>query len=167
MDLYNEPIINEEQLELLNVTEKEYNLNKVDKEDLFFTRSSLKIEGIAKCNIYMGESKDVIFECHVMKAKINKNLANPYLIKNLFETKKIRNQVMRQAKTTTMTTIGQHDLENIKIKVPDKNLQNKIVEFLFKIDKYLDLEEKRIDKYKILKEALIQQLLTGKIRMKI
>lgn len=167
MDLYNEPIINEEQLELLNVTEKEYNLNKVDKEDLFFTRSSLKIEGIAKCNIYMGESKDVIFECHVMKAKINKNLANPYLIKNLFETKKIRNQVMRQAKTTTMTTIGQHDLENIKIKVPDKNLQNKIVEFLFEIDKYLDLEEKRIDKYRILKEALIQQLLTGKIRMKI
>lgn len=167
MDLYNEPIINEEQLELLYVTEREYEVNKVSNGDLFFTRSSLKVEGIARCNIYMGESENIIFECHVMKAIIDQNIANPYLIKNLFETKEIRNQLVKKAKTTTMTTIGQKDLENIKIKLPNKNLQNKIVRFLENIDKKIMLEEKRIDNYKILKKALMQQLLTGKVRVKI
>ena len=52
INLYNDFVIDEDSLELLNIDEKEFKANQVHQGDLFFTRSSLKLEGIAHCNIY-------------------------------------------------------------------------------------------------------------------
>lgn len=167
MDLYGEPIINEENLELLQVTSKEYEVNKVNNGDLFFTRSSLKLEGIAHCNIYYGNAKNIIFECHVMRAIPNKNIVEPYVLKNLFSIPEIRRQIMKKAKTTAMTTIGQSDLLNIKIKLPKMEEQNKICKVLKEVDRKILLIESKNKEYQKLKRGLMQKLLTGKVRVKI
>lgn len=167
MDLYNDPFIDEEKLELLKVTDKEYELNKVNNEDLFFTRSSLKLEGIAHCNIYYGNAHNIIFECHVMRATPNKDIVNSYLLKNLFDIYEIRKQIIKKSKTTTMTTIGQEDLLNIKIRLPKLEEQNKISMILKKLDEDIQLMELKNKEYQNLRKGLMQKLLTGKVRVKI
>ena len=167
MDLYNEPFIDEKKLELLKVTDKEYELNKVNNEDLFFTRSSLKLEGIAHCNIYYGNAHNIIFECHVMRATPNKEKVNSYLLKNLFGIYEIRKQIIKKSKTTTMTTIGQEDLLNIKVRLPKLEEQNKISMILKKFDENIQLMELKNKEYKNIKKAIMQKLLTGKVRVKI
>ena len=150
-----------------SVTDKEYELNKVNNEDLFFTRSSLKLEGIAHCNIYYGNAHNIIFECHVMRATPNKEKVNTYLLKNLFGIYEIRKQIIKKSKTTTMTTIGQEDLLNIKVRLPKLEEQNKISMILKKFDENIQLMELKNKEYKNIKKALMQKLLTGKVRVKI
>ena len=73
-DLYNEFRIDESKLKLLNISEKEYKRYAVKNEDIFFTRSSLKAEGIAHCNIFDNKSQEVIYECHIMRVRPDINI---------------------------------------------------------------------------------------------
>lgn len=58
-------------------------------------------------------------------------------------------------------------LENMKIILPQKEEQIKIVNILENIDKQIELLEQKNKEYQNLKKGLMQQLLTGKVRVKI
>ena len=53
-----------------------------------------------------------------------------------------------------------------KIPVPTLEEQNRFAKIVQQIDKQKNLLEKQIENYKRLKKALMQQLLTGKIKVK-
>ena len=158
VNLYSEPYIDDTQLELLDVTEVEYNKNSVKFGDIFFTRSSLKLEGIAHCNIYLGDREDIIFECHIMKLTPNNKIAIPLFLKYCFTSQILRQQFMFRAKTTTMTTISQEDIAHIKFLIPTLPEQQKIANFLSTLDEKIDVEKQILDKLKLAKKGLLQQM---------
>jgi restriction endonuclease S subunit len=84
VNLYNEPFINYDDLKLLEVSEKEYKKFSALKGDLFFTRSSLKEEGIAHCNLFNIDTNDTVFECHTMRIRPNKEIVNSYSLFRFF-----------------------------------------------------------------------------------
>ena len=59
------------------------------------------------------------------------------------------------------------DLRKIKIKIPSSKKQKKIINVLEKNDKIISLLIQKNEKYEKLKKGLMQQLLTGKIKVRI
>ncbi len=64
-------------------------------------------------------------------------------------------------------TLGQSEFMKLQIPIPSIEEQQKIVSFLAKSDRELDILRQKLEKLKELKKGLMQQLLTGKIRLNI
>jgi len=75
-------------------------------------------------------------------------------------------QLALNSNQTSQANFGKQDFEKIKIHIPnDRNIQNKIANTLRDLDIEIIEFEKQIEKYKMLKQGMMQSLLTGKIRL--
>ena len=168
VNLYTEPKIKTNNLKLLEANQDEYNSFKVYDGDIFFTRSSLKKEGIAHCNIYDSkDNEDILFECHIIRMRPNKNIISPFYLFRYCRTQTARKHFMANAKTTTMTTIDQKGIGEIQVPIPPLKEQYKIAEILGSVDEKLETLQDKKSEYENLKKGLMQKLLTGQIRVRV
>ena len=77
LDMYIQRDIDESRLSLLDIDKKEFERNKVNYGDIFFTRSSLVKEGIAFSNVYLGVSNDITYDGHLIKLSPDLNIIEP------------------------------------------------------------------------------------------
>ena len=133
--------------------------------DLFFVRSSLKLEGIGNCCVYLDDQIQSVFECHLIRFRPNQSKIDPLFAAYLFKSSKVRKQVLSFAQTTTMTTLPQGDFKRCMLPLPPLLEQQKIAEILSVWDEAIEQTRKLIDAKKRRKKALMQQLLTGKKRL--
>ena len=164
VNLYTPRHINIEALTLLELTDKEFINFQVKKNDLFFTRSSLKLEGIAHCNIFDKEDDNVVYECHIMRVRPIYAKVNAKYLLEYCQSHVARKHFMSHAKTGTMTTIDQSGVGNLDVLLPPLPEQQKIAQILSTWDKAIEKLEALIAAKQKRKKALMQQLLTGKKR---
>lgn len=158
IDLYSEPNIKTDDLNLLDATKAEVMNFSAQKGDIFFTRSSLKLEGIAHCNIFESDEENILFECHIMKVHPKKNEIIPKYLNNYCKINISRKYFMQKAKTTTMTTIDQQTLSKLLVVFPSSiKEQEKITEILSAWDDGIETLEKLIEQKEILKTSLAQK----------
>ena len=111
-----------------NVRGKNVSKYNVEYGDMLFCRSSLVREGIGKAAIIpYSFDGEVLFECHVIRVKLDLKKCNPIFMEYLSWTDDFRSQVMSNSKTTTMTTIGQDGISSLKIFLPPLSLQRSFV----------------------------------------
>jgi type I restriction enzyme S subunit len=165
VDIYEPREINTKKLRLLSATQKDFDKFRVEIGDLFFTRSSLRLAGIAHCNRYRSNDTDVMWECHIMRCKPNKKLADTDFLYEYCHGYDAKKHFMRFAKTGTMTTIDQAGIGDLEVQLPPLPEQRKIATILGIWDKAISTIERLIDNSKQQKKALMQQLLTGKKRL--
>lgn len=93
---------------------------KVSYGDLLFCRSSLTAKGIGKCSYIPNYDIDrnVLFECHIIKLSLNTDLVIPEFVQTLTRLDFFRNQINRNSKTATMTTISQDGITSCSIICP-------------------------------------------------
>lgn len=157
--------ITTDKVERVIVSPKDFEKYKVDIGDLFFTRSSLVLEGIAKSNIVRNLPEEAVFECHVMRLKPNKEVVVPEFLALFTGMPKARSYLMSMAKQVTMTTIAQPDMVGLPTPVPSLNEQQAIVEKVDAIDELIRKEKETVEKNKNIKKGLMQDLLTGKVKV--
>ena len=101
--------------------------------DILFCRSSLVAEGIGKASVVPKNiPADTLFECHVIRLPLNLELCNPEFLQIQLSLPFCRNQILAQAKTVTMTTIGQSEILKTNIILPPIELQQKFAIFIQK-----------------------------------
>jgi len=147
-------------LKLLDIDKKEFNKNKVEYGDVFFTRSSLKLEGIAYCNINLSHNNDITYDGHLMRIRPDKKRIYPKYIAYYCLSDFARVCFMAHAKHSTMTTIGQADIAPLKVIFPPLPEQKKIASILSSIDEVIEKTTAQVAKLKDLKTSLMQALLT-------
>ena len=76
-----------------------------------------------------------------------------------------RNRIRLLAGEQAVPIINKSDFERIKIAVPPIEEQKKIAEVLSEWDKAIELQTKLIEKLELRKRALMQRLLTGRVRL--
>lgn len=166
-DMYIESTIDERNLTLVNIDYSEFVKNKVEKGDVFFTRSSLVKEGIACSNVYLGESQDITFDGHLVRMRPKKNLINSVFLNYLLKTKEVRKQLVARGKTATMTTIGQSDIATVNIIFPSANKeQTKIADFLTAIDDRISQLSQKCDGLAQYKKGVMQKIFSQELRFK-
>jgi len=143
-DLYNEFRIDESKLKLLNISEKEYKRYAVKNKDIFFTRSSLKAEGIAHCNIFDNKSQEVIYECHIIRVRPDINIVDPFYLFYFCKSFNARKYFIRHSKIATMTTIDQTDLGALPVTLPPIPEQKAIADLLSTWDKAIEKTQRLI-----------------------
>ena len=101
--------------------------------DILFCRSSLVAEGIGKASVVPKNTPaDTLFECHIIRLPLNLELCNPEFLQIQLSLPFCRNQILAQAKTVTMTTIGQSEILKTNIILPPIELQQKFAIFIQK-----------------------------------
>ncbi len=164
VDLY-ERNIDFSNLTRLVVSEKELENYSVKEGDILFTRSSLKLDGIAHCNIVKQYPEDTVFDCHLVRLRPKKSIVNSSFLFRLCQSTSIKAQLMKNAKTTTMTTIDQKGIYSVMVNLPPLAEQARIAEILSTQDRLIELQEKLINQKQQQKKYLMQMLLTGKKRL--
>ena len=69
--------------------------------------------------------------------------------------------------TTSVAAIYWKDLKKVKTPLPPLPEQRKIASILSNVDEKIEVERKRKEKLEELKKGLMQNLLTGKVRVKV
>ncbi len=129
--------------------------------DLFMTR----IGTIGKCAIF-SQKEDIAYYVSLALIRPNENIINTVYLKNYIESsigeKEIRSKTLTYA---TPIKINKEDIGKINILVPAKNEQRKFIRIVELIDKQKFELEKQKQNYMDLKKGLMQQLLTGKVKI--
>ncbi len=160
VDLYTPRRINVVQLKKLSVSDSEKGRFEVSKGDLLFTRSSLKLEGIAHCNIYESEHRGVVYECHIMRVRPDGSLVDARYLHEFCLSNEARKYFMSHAKTGTMTTMDQKSLGGLNVLLPPLPEQKRIAAILSSVDDAIAATEAVIEQTQRVKEGLLQDLLT-------
>ena len=100
----------------------------------------------------------------VGKLICNDSLVNEYVF-HYINSEIFYEQLMKLTNTSAQPNFGKQDMDKILITVPSKKEQQKIASILSKVDEKIDMYENKKQKLEELKKGLMQQLLTGKIRV--
>ena len=93
--------------------------------DLLFCRSSLKLDGIAYNNVFLGEPEEALFECHLIRIAPRLDIVNPMFLNLQLRSVPMRAMLKSRSKTATMTTIDQKALSSVEVVVPPIDLQRR------------------------------------------
>lgn len=96
------------------------------------------------------------------RGKINKNFLYYYLSSELMQLK-----IEIAAGSTTIPDLNHGDFYKLPLVIPGKEEQAKIAEKLSTLDKLISNRNLKLEKIKNMKEGLMQDLLTGKVRVKV
>lgn len=96
-----------------------------------------------------------------------KDLVNPYYLSYLINSPIGMNQLNNIAAGGAQKNINAASLKQLKVTLPPLEEQQQIAEILSTVDAEIDSYEQERAKYEDLKKGLMQQLLTGKIRVKV
>jgi type I restriction enzyme S subunit len=92
------------------------------------------------------------------------NSIGQFIYQNLY-SENIQNQINKLIVGSNYPAINSSDVQNIKIPCPTVKEQQKIASILSTVDEKLEVLEEKKTHYQELKQGLMQQLLTGKIRV--
>lgn len=146
--------------------------------------SENKANELLSCNIYPGEIILSKMGDPVARACFIPNIEKRYLmcsdgirlvvdnqffderfIHDYINSKYFRNQAIEASTGSTRMRIGLQDLKKLILLVPPLPEQKAIADILTDIDAEIEALEQKRDKYKAIKQGMMQELLTGKTRL--
>lgn len=133
--------------------------NKVEHGDLIFVRSSEVVSEVGLSKAYL-EYKYALYSGFTIRGKKKVNY-NPRFIELSLNVKN-RKEIERKAGGSTRYNISQKILNEINIFTPDLNEENKIGDFITKLDDTIALHQDKLEKLKQLKKGYMQLLFPEK-----
>ncbi len=103
--------------------------------DILFCRSSLKLDGIAFNNVYLGKDDEALFECHVIRISPDLTIVSPVFLNSMLRLPQMRAIAKSKSKTATMTTIDQQSLCSIELTLPPVKLQHEFAGRISAVEK--------------------------------
>lgn len=161
-----EYILDDTGMELVPMSESEKNNSFLKKWDLLFARQSLVLSGVWKSAIFLWSNDQITFESHIIRVRINQKKANPFFFFYFFKSEIGVSSIMANASMLAAAGIRGSDLQKIKLLLPPLPEQNRIVAVLETWDRAIETLTQKIKVKKQIKKGLMQELLTGKTRLK-
>lgn len=127
-------------MELVPLTDTEKENAKVEVNDLLFARQSLIVEGAGKCSIVMETDELTVFESHIIRVRLNPELAYPPFFYYYFKNK--NSPIRAIIQHCVQAGIKASDLAEITVKLPPLPTQQKIAAILSSLDDKIELNNK-------------------------
>jgi type I restriction enzyme, S subunit len=150
---------------LINSTEIDKKVYNLKKGDVLFIRSSVKPDGVGLTAVIKNDLKDTVYSGFLIRFRSNETLDLNFK-RYCFNEEGFRNKIIINSTVSANTNINQDSLKNIEIKVPPSVSEQKaIAEILSDMDNEIAMLEVKRDKFKTVKQGMMQELLTGKTRL--
>lgn len=160
-NLYHTISIATEGLRRARLSEEDMSRYEVREGDLLFTRSSLVAEGVGQINIVPALKERTAFECHIIRARVDRNKLNPYYVLGLYRSSFGRKNIHRNANTATMTTINQSALGRLPCPVPPLELQDQYERIVRQTERTRSALEQALASDEQLMRSLTQRAFRG------
>lgn len=163
-DLYDGETINVSNLKRVVVTEDEIHRYRLFKNDILIGNASVKRDGIGYSNRFDGSLEDVIFAKYAYRARNLRSIL-PIYLHYVLRTTSCRQWIISNSQTGTLTNLNKAATRAIPVLVPPLSEQAAIAAALSDVDDLLNSLNHLIIKKRNLKQAAMQQLLTGQTRI--
>ena len=152
---------------VIKPTEKQ---NQVKKDDLFFLMSSEGYEDIGKSAVLKDEISETYLNSFCKGFRITKENISAYFLNYLLLSSTYREKMIVQGKGFTRINLKIEKVNNFSISIPttieeQKAIANYLDEKTSKIDAIVSNIENQINHLKELRKALINDVVTGKIKV--
>lgn len=97
--------------------------------------------------------------------RTEQSISNPVFVYCLFNTYQFRNFVGVILAGSSINNLKSSDIESAEFRIPNLEEQNVIATILSDMDAEIAVQERRRDKIRAIKKGVMQQLLTGRIRL--
>jgi type I restriction enzyme S subunit len=166
MDVFGIPKISQNvDFGLVNSSATERKLYELKSGDLLFVRSSVKPSGVGLTTLVENDLPDTVFSGFLIRYRDNGKLFFEFK-KHCFWEAKFRSRLIASSTVSANTNINQDALKALRLALPnDKDEQRAISTALSDVDALLNGLDQLISKRRDIKQAAMQQLLTGKQRL--
>ena len=142
--------------------------NKAQKGDIFFTTSSETPDEVGMCSVLLDDIDELYLNSFCFGYRLNNfKILLPSFAQFYFRSNEFRRKVQVLAQGSTRFNISKNEVMKIMIKIPEIEEQEQISKVLSNSDNEIHLLKNQVRSLKEQKQALMQQLLTGKIRVKV
>ncbi len=138
----------------------------LENGDLIFVRSNGNKELIGRVLYCENIEEKVTYSGFTIRGRLDSNNFIDKYCAYYCSSNLVKKQYMRNGGGTNINNLSQEILSNVKITKPPIKEQEKIVTIISTFDRLIDLNEKLLNEKKIIKKGLMQQLLTGKKKLK-
>lgn len=130
------------------VNDRERSQALLKEGDLLFARQSLVREGAGKCSVVVEVREPTTFDSHIIRVRLNRELANPYYYQYYFSSS--LSPIPSIITQCAQSGIRGSDLAELDVLHPSLDEQNRIVHILSAYDALIENNRKQI---KLLEEA--------------
>lgn len=167
MNIFKNSRIDINQVDYVIVKEDE-NQNSVRYGDIFFTTSSETAEEVGMSSVLLEEVERLYLNSFCFGFRLNNfKILLPQFAAYMLRSSNIRKQISILGQGATRYNLSKNQLMKLILKLPTIAEQKKITEVLYLADQEIETLQKKLDCLKQEKKALMQQLLTGKKRVKV
>lgn len=132
--------------------------------DLLFNRTSETQEEVGLSAVYIG-SEAVVFGGFVIRGRPRSDALDPIFAGYAIRAPQIRSQIVKMGQGAVRANVGQSDLSRVFAAIPPLREQRAIAGALNDVDELIAELDHLIAKKREIKQATMQQLLTGTTRL--
>lgn len=137
----------------------------VRRGDVFFTRTSETADEVGISSVMLDEPRDTVFSGFVLRARPRYDTLDDQFKKYCFSTASVRRQITSQSTETTRALTNGRLLAAVSVARPPRPEQEAIAAVLSDMDAEIAALEARLAKTHALKRGMMQELLTGSVRL--
>ena len=165
MNIMSNPIIDTSYVDYVNIGVDE-NQNKALKGDLFFNGSSETPEEVGMCSVLLEDIPNLYLNSFCFGFRLNKDSKeNGLYLSYYFRSSEGRKLFYSMAQGATRYNLSKSNFNKMEVSLPQPEQQNEIATILSDMDAEIQALETKLEKYRKIKLGMMQNLLTGKIRL--
>ena len=128
-----------QRMDLAPITDSEREKFLLKNGDLLFARQSLVREGVGKCSLITSHDDEMTYDSHIIRVRINKNIANPSFYYYYFVSTMGKNLMQTITEQVAAAGIRSSDLAKLHVPLPSLREQNDIVRILVSLDDKIEV----------------------------
>lgn len=165
--IFDDSKIDINKLDFVKIAENEKQ-NQVQYGDIFFTTSSETPEEVGMSSVLLDEMNELYLNSFCFGYRLNSfERLLPEFARFLFRGDDFRRKIFKLAQGSTRFNISKNEVMKINVFLPSIEEQRAIVSVLSNADNEIKLLQRRAKYVKLQKKGLMQQLLSGKVRVKV
>lgn len=141
-ELFANPRIGDVEMARVPLSENEADRFLLRAGDLLFARQSLVYSGAGKCSIFTGANEPVTYEGHIIRARLDSSIADPYFYYYLFNSAQGRGLIETIIEQVAAAGIRGTDLAKLEVPLPPLAEQRAIARILGSLDDKIDLNRR-------------------------
>lgn len=158
-ELFANPIIkNSVECPLVPVTDNELNSSKLEIGDLLFARQSLSLEGAGKCSFVESCNNPTVFESHLIRIRVKKDVVEPKFIFDYFLSPFGKLEIRKRVYQVAAAGIKGSELVQIPVPLPPLSTQQSIVSELDSLSQIIADCKETLKDYDALEQSIFYNM---------
>lgn len=149
----------------VQVTPFEFNIFGLSNGDLLFARRSLVFEGAGQCVIVRNLAEPSTFESSIVRVRVRLEEAHPEFVFQFLRGHRSNAQRRKLIRQVAVSGVSGADIRELLVALPPLEEQSWIVERQLEVQTRIDLELASAAKLRNQKAGLMDDLLTGRVRV--